>query len=246
MASNYYIITGSSRGLGASLSRLLLHKDNAIYCLSRTENEEMASAARNNECIYSYHSIDLASPFEASKVLHDIVACIPLAEAGTITLINNAATVTPIKDLFQCTDEEIVTNVNTNLTSPAILISTFIRLTADTLKTRTVVNITSGSAHYPSDGMSLYCSTKAGFNMLTQCVALERHPINPVNIVAVDPGMMDTLMQETAREAEFGLSGFFHAQKDAGRLRSTDSVAREIVSGIGKWKSGQIVKIGED
>ncbi|TLS52216.1 SDR family NAD(P)-dependent oxidoreductase [Paenibacillus antri] len=235
MAGNYYIITGASRGLGESLTRRLLQEDHVVYGLSRTENREVAAFARSGGFKYRYRPVDLAFPEEASKVLHEILSDIPSAEAGTISLINNAATVSPLTDLSSCSDEDIVRNININFTSPVVLQSTFLRMTSDSVKKRMVVNITSASAQFPAGGMSLYCSAKAGLDMLTKCAALEQVGENPVKIIAVDPGMMDTSMQSTAREANIGLSDYFKAQKLEGKLKGTDAVAKEIISLLGRY-----------
>ncbi len=79
--------------------------------------------------------------------------------------------------------------------------------------------------------------------MLTKCAALEQVGENPASIVAVDPGMMDTSMQATAREAGIGLSDYFAAQKLQGKLKETDTVAKEIISLLGKVKTGEIVRL---
>lgn len=112
----------------------------------------------------------------------EIISSIPLDDGGSITLINNAATVAPLNDIENCTSEDIISSITTNLISPAILISTFINLTFMRKTRRNIVNITSGSALYPAEGMSLYCAAKAGLNMLTRCVGLEQNKDNPVNI----------------------------------------------------------------
>lgn len=74
MTNNYYIITGASRGLGASLSKLLLQEENAVYCLSRTENKEIARLAENKGCKYDFRSIHLAVPADGSKAMADTIS----------------------------------------------------------------------------------------------------------------------------------------------------------------------------
>ncbi|WP_259391424.1 SDR family NAD(P)-dependent oxidoreductase [Paenibacillus sp. 1011MAR3C5] len=82
---------------------------------------------------------------------------------------------------------------------------------------RKIVNITSGSGSYPAPGMSSYCSAKAGLNMFTQCVGLEQqNQPNPVEVIAVIPGMVDTEMQAIARskdEQSLGMAQQFRYMK---------------------------------
>lgn len=83
-----------------------------------------------------------------------------------------------------------------------------------------IINISSGSGIYPAPTMSVYCSVKAGINMFTQSVGSEqRNRPNPVEIIAVNPGMVDTDMQRMARgknEQEFEMAkAFAHAHESA-------------------------------
>jgi len=66
VSKNYYIITGTSRGLGALLSRLVLNEedDNILFCLSRNENKETVALAQKDVHKYHFISVSLASPEE--------------------------------------------------------------------------------------------------------------------------------------------------------------------------------------
>ncbi|WP_430083382.1 SDR family NAD(P)-dependent oxidoreductase [Paenibacillus ferrarius] len=137
-----------------------------------------------------------------------------IANIASLTLINNAAQVSPIKMIDECTPNEIAAHVQLNLTAPVLLTSSFLANTSDWKVKRRIVNISSGSALYPAHSMSLYCSTKSALNMFTQCVGLEQnHILNAAQIIAVNPGMMDTDMQTTARNSQFELASFFSEQK---------------------------------
>ncbi|WP_261378376.1 SDR family NAD(P)-dependent oxidoreductase [Paenibacillus agilis] len=95
-----------------------------------------------------------------------------------------------------------------------------------------IINISSGSAVYPVPDMSVYCSAKAGLNMFTQCVGQEQaNRTSPVEIVAIDPGMVDTELQKSAREQDpltFAMAGPFNEAYTSGQLKSTEYVAKQI------------------
>jgi benzil reductase ((S)-benzoin forming) len=231
MANHFYIITGASSGLGAELSRQLLSEENNIVCLSRTENNDIKISAQDSGCRYKFYSIDLTHVEALNLILQEIFATIDPRSIQTITLINNAAIVAPIMDIQNCTQEEILSNIQLNLSTPILLTSSFIKLTSKWDVKRNVVNISSGSGQYPARSMSLYCSTKSALDMFSRCVGLEQaDAANPVHVFAVDPGMMDTGMQKIARDSDFELSEYFSRQKEEGNLSKPDEVARKILS----------------
>lgn len=49
-------------------------------------------------------------------------------------------------------------------------------------------------------------------------------------IFAIDPGMMDTAMQNVARYSDFELSEFFSRQKSEGKLSDPANVAAKIIN----------------
>ncbi len=56
-----------------------------------------------------------------------------------------------------------------------------------------IINIASINSRQPADGMSSYCSAKAGLEMLTRCAALELGP-HGIRVTAIGPGLIDTPM----------------------------------------------------
>jgi benzil reductase ((S)-benzoin forming) len=240
---DFYIITGASRGLGAALSNQLLIQKSFVYGLSRTKNEQIEKFAKVHGGNYIFRSMDLTDLGGVIGTLTDILTDISTRKVNSLTLINDAAIVTPIKNLEDCEAEEIIANFNTNLLSPMILSSIFIKHSSWCEK-RCIVNIASGSGTYPASGMSTYCASKAGVNMFTRCVGLEQaNNQNPVTMIAIDPGMMNTSMQDVAREAGFELSGYFRRQKEQGRLSDPEEVAKKVISLIGRTTSGEIVSV---
>jgi benzil reductase ((S)-benzoin forming) len=234
------MITGASSGLGAEFSKQLLLEENDVFCLSRTENDDIKRQALGYR--YKFYSVDLTHVESLDITLQDIIATIDPSNIDSITLINNAASVSPIKDIQYCTQEEIMANIQLNLTTPIMLTSGFIRLTTDWAVKRRIVNISSGSAQYPAQSMSLYCSAKAALNMFTRSVGLEQEgEPNSVQLFAIDPGMMDTEMQKIARESDFELSEFFSKQKLEGNLSEPANVARKIINLI----TSPVIKNGD-
>jgi len=118
LPSHIYIITGASSGLRAELSKQLLQAGNYEYCLSRTENVGVKRQASG--CSYNFYPIDLSRSENLFPILDDIFKTINQSDIDSITLINNAASVSPIKDIQYCTPEEIMANIRLNLTTLVI------------------------------------------------------------------------------------------------------------------------------
>src|SRR5699024_10024585 len=95
------------------------------------------------------------------------------------------------------------------------------------------VHITSGAASNPINGRSAYCSSKAGLTMYTQTIALEERQVDAGNkMIAVDPGIMDTSMQETIRAQSaksFKDVERFRQYKEKNKLQNPANVAGILV-----------------
>ncbi|SFD84631.1 benzil reductase ((S)-benzoin forming) [Paenibacillus catalpae] len=243
LANHVYIITGVSSGLGAEMAKQLLREGNEVIGLSRTNNEDIGRQSAEGK--FTFYPVDLVRIKQLTPVLQPIIANIDSGSLDSITLINNAASVTPLKEIQDCTDEEILNNVQLNIAAPMLLTSAFIRLTSN-WHARRVVNISSGSAKYPAPSMSLYCSAKAALNMFSRSVGMEQgQEPNAVQLFAIDPGMVDTPMQRTARESDMALSAFFAAQKAEGNLVEPARVARQIIHFISSpvLKNGDVYQV---
>jgi len=230
--TKYFIITGSSKGIGAELSKQLLKENHHVFCISRTENKEILNIAIENNYRYDFVSIDLSNIPDVIKMTDQIFNKIREDDSELICLVNNAAVVTPIGTIDKCNLDEIVATVHTNMLSPILLTSRLLDATREWKTSKTIINISSGSGKYPAEGMSVYCSTKAAIDMFTKCISLEQKTKeNPINIYSVDPGMVDTAMQETARNAEhdFQLKYFFVEAKNEGNLKKPSDVAKKII-----------------
>jgi benzil reductase ((S)-benzoin forming) len=127
-----------------------------------------------------------------------------------------------------------------------IMSSSFIRLTDNLKARRKIVNITSGAGTYPMADMSIYCTAKAGLNMFTRSVGVEQIAReNPIEMIAVDPGMVETTMQQTARgkdAANFAMAGFFNEAHINGGLQTAEQLVADLRKIINKeYETGSII-----
>lgn len=246
MNSNVFIITGTSKGIGEQLAKMLLRDGNYVYGISRGSSEILQQHMN-----YMHFNFDL-NDFRGLEGLMDNVfdQLRELSNPDMICLINNAAMLDPLKPIDQCNAEEIRMNIQISLIAPMILTSSFIRRTNSTLARRKIINISSGSGTYPAPGMSVYCTAKAGMNMFTQCVGAEQtNRNNPVEIIAVDPGMVDTELQMMAREQddqEFEMAKRFRQVHQSGQLISKEVLGNHLLKIIDRQISpGMIIKYSD-
>ncbi|MFS0870280.1 SDR family NAD(P)-dependent oxidoreductase [Paenibacillus xylanilyticus] len=231
MQNRTFIVTGTSKGIGMQLAQLLLEQGDRVYGISRGTAELL-----HGNDLYFHFQYDLSDLMGIEQLVKKILEQIPLEETEFLGLINNAAMLEPLKPIDQCSTEEISMNLNISLAAPMILSSSFIRQTNHLTARRKIVNLTSGSGSYPAPSMAAYCTSKAGMNMFSECVAMElAERLNPVEVIAFDPGMVDTELQAVARgksTGEFELSGLFNQVYEAGQLKSPREVAKRLIERI--------------
>ncbi|PMC40629.1 short-chain dehydrogenase [Bacillus sp. UMB0899] len=247
---NYYIVTGASRGLGEAIVNEIDDQNSAIICLSRTVSSTLKKIAAEKQAPLSFIECDLSDIQQLPIVLNQLFSQININHAQKITLINNAGTVNPIKEAGSAKHEELVLHVHLNFLTPILLSEAFIEKTKGTSASLVIVNITSGAANRPVPGWSAYCSTKAGLNMYTKTVGVEQEEKQTkITSIAFSPGIMDTDMQGTIRNAtkdEFSSIEQFKEYHEKGMLRSPSFVAKKLINLLSSsLENGRIYDIKE-
>ncbi|KON86420.1 short-chain dehydrogenase [Sporosarcina globispora] len=242
------IITGASKGLGASIAKRMVIEGTGIISVSRTENPEMAKLAAENQVFYAQYFCNLSSPGELETAFKEITALLQEKQPETLYVFNNAGIIGPIGTAGNLDHTALIQNAHVNLIAPIMISNILLREVSSEM---TIVNITSGAAERPIQGWSAYCSTKAGINMFTQTAALEQQTAGSSHkIIAFSPGVMDTDMQGTirssAKEAFHDLEKF-QAYKEKGMLRETETVANALVDLLlqKEIKSGKVYYVND-
>ncbi|MFD5849449.1 MULTISPECIES: (S)-benzoin forming benzil reductase [Cytobacillus] len=224
------IITGASKGLGASIAERMIIEGTGIISVSRTENPELAKLAAENQVFFAQYFCNLSSPDELESAFSELTALLQEKQPETLYVFNNAGVIDPIGTAGNLDHAALIQNAHVNLIAPIMISNILLREVSSEM---TIVNITSGAAERPIQGWSAYCSTKAGINMFTETAALELQTAGSSHkVIAFSPGVMDTAMQGTirssAKEAFHDLEKF-QAYKEKGMLRDTETVANALV-----------------
>jgi benzil reductase ((S)-benzoin forming) len=216
-----FCITGASRGLGAALADELA--EHALYLVSRSGCSAQFS--------YMQQMVgDLSRSEALDDVIQGLVRFATEAKPESITLINNAGTVQPVKPIRDCSTAELDAAIKTNLIAP-------MALTAGVLNNfrnlpLTVVNISSGAANSPYSGWGAYCAGKAGLDLFTRTVGLEESA-GQATIISIAPGVVDTDMQAEIRSSsvdKFPELARFQRMKEEGQLLSAGLAAKNVVA----------------
>lgn len=246
----YAIITGASRGLGASAAQQMLSEGIHVISVSRNENNLLKQAAEKNGVDYTHHSCDLSSDVQVQSVFTAITADV-FKNAEAVYVINNAGVIEPIDVAGELDASLVQTNVQVNLTAPILISNLFLQKAKETGTKAIIANVTSGAGERPIQGWSIYCSTKAAVNMFTMTAGLElEHNGSSSKVIAFSPGLMDTDMQVTIRyssEEAFADVDTFRNYKESGSLRSPDVVAGALVKLIlaDNLENGKIYKVND-
>jgi len=248
---NYYILTGASRGIGEAITRKLILPGNTIFAVSRTMNEDLVELASSLNVPLYYVEADLSVREEAESFINGVFDKIQLTGQDRIALINNAGMLEPVGPLKSTDFERAEKHLHLNLLAPLILSSVFAARTESVSLPKVILNISSGAAFYPYSGWSVYCSSKAGLDMLTKVAGLEQtdEPY-PVTIFALAPGIIETGMQESIRETDVALfpdRDKFISLHEEGKLAKPEDVAQIILSTIfnNSLVTGSVVTIDQ-
>lgn len=215
------VITGSSKGLGEGLVESFIEKGIPVIGISRTE-----STAQYGVTSLLY---DLSKTGVSLTVTEHVWQEIEKIGAKRVAVIHNASVIDPIEKVGKLDPDRLETAFRLNVMAPMLMTNSLLQHARGTDVQLTIVNVTSGAGSRPISGWSVYNSTKAAINMHTQVAGLELEQAGSTHrVIAYDPGVMDTGMQETIRSSSadaFADVGRFKELKEKGDLRSPRTVA---------------------
>ena len=240
-----YIVTGSSRGLGAALVAQLLQPGHVLLGIARRSNPELQTQADAAGVALSQWTADLADPQPVAQRLATWLAGFDGQAVASVTLINNAGVVGLPATLGQVPLPTLTLAMRAGLEAPLLLTGAFLAATSGWAGARRVLNISSGLGRRAMAGSAAYCAAKAGMDHFSRAVALEEaaRP-NGARIVSMAPGVVDTDMQAALRGADaaaFPEQARFAALHAQGQLISATDCARALLVRLQRADFGQDV-----
>jgi NAD(P)-dependent dehydrogenase (short-subunit alcohol dehydrogenase family) len=144
--------------------------------------------------------------------------------SGHVDILINNAGIYPFGPTHEMTEEQFDRVFSTNLKAPYFLVAALAPLMAERGKGE-IVNPSTMAADYGAPGMSLYGSSKAAINLLTETWAAEYGP-KGVRVNAVSPGPTRTEGTEAMGEGLEQLA----AQAPTGRPATAEEIQKQLSS----------------
>lgn len=229
------LVTGGSGGIGAAIARQLA-SEGAVVTLTYNGNksradevvEDIVQAGGNA----SAQKLNLNDLDEISSVFTAIKG----EQNGIDILVNCAAiaALTPLRELnMEAYERVFSTNVRSILW---ILHLAFTHISAG----GRIINISSATVRRPSAGTSVYTSSKAAVNSITEIASKELGElgitVNALMPGPTVPGMFEN-MPESVKDAEAQRSPF----KRLGSAKDIADVVTFLASDDARWITGQVI-----
>jgi NAD(P)-dependent dehydrogenase (short-subunit alcohol dehydrogenase family) len=163
---------------------------------------------------------------------------------GTISILVNNAAIPDAQYATRMPVELVDRVIATNLRAPFLLSSEIARRLIARREPGRIVNVTSmGAHHYRGEAGSLYSTTKAAMERMTETLAVEWARFH-INVNAVAPGAFDTEMLRDMIERHGEVSSGFPRQR-LGHPAQLDSTLLYLVSPASEFVTGTIVKVDD-
>ncbi|MDR6235282.1 SDR family NAD(P)-dependent oxidoreductase [Pseudomonas oryzihabitans] len=237
------LITGASRGIGASTAHECARRGHAVVI---TYREQAAAAAREVSAIRAAGGQALALPLDLAATATFPTFAARLGEHLTrewaverlAGLVNNAG-LGFFEPLASVSEAQLDSLCQVHLKGPFFLTQALLPLLADGAA---IVNLTSATTRVATAGVAPYAACKGGLEVLTRYMAKE-FAERRIRVNAVSPGPVRT-------ELGGGLSDDFAAllasQTALGRVGEPADIARVIATLLGPdgaWINGQSLEV---
>ena len=195
MSNQVYLVTGASKGLGRSICELLAKNGYIVIGLARNSSDLSSLDAllkRFNPKSMTI-SCDLSNPREVSSAGKQIAE----GFSSIHGIIHNAGIISPIGSMFDVDSSVWDQTMMVNLLSVQHLTKALHASMVNAQRCR-VTTISSGAAINSLESWSAYCTSKAGLEMWTKCLADEGSR-DGISAISIAPGIVDTDMQVKIR-----------------------------------------------
>jgi NAD(P)-dependent dehydrogenase (short-subunit alcohol dehydrogenase family) len=175
-----WFITGSSRGLGRSLTEAVLAKGDKVAATARNTDQLQDLVEKYPEGIYPV-KLDVTDYKQVHQAVADTVA-----HFGKIdVLVNNAGFgITGAAEAFS--DEQVRSQLETNLYAP-IEITRAVLPYMRKQRSGRILQISSIGGRVGNAGLTMYQAAKFGLGGFTEALAKEVAPLN-IKVTSVEPG----------------------------------------------------------
>ncbi len=196
LSNQVAIVTGSGRGLGASIARGLAGAGASVMVCSRTqaEVERIAAEIVGNGGKAAAVVADTSDRASCQHLIDQTIS-----KFGKLNVLVNNAGIDSISSAEDLTDDAWERVVNTNLKGYFICSQLAARQMLAQGSGGSIVNNSSICSIIGVNGLTVYSATKGGVNQLTRVMAVEWAK-RGIRVNAIAPGYFDNIMQDATAE----------------------------------------------
>jgi len=196
LSNQVAIVTGSGRGLGASIARGLAGAGASVMVCSRTqaEVERIAAEIVRNGGKAAAVVADTSDRASCQRLIDQTIS-----KFGKLNVLVNNAGIDSISSAEDLTDDAWERVVNTNLKGYFICSQLAARQMLAQGSGGSIINNSSICSIIGVNGLTVYSATKGGVNQLTRVMAVEWAK-RGIRVNAIAPGYFDNIMQDATAE----------------------------------------------
>lgn len=218
------VVTGAGRGLGRAIALAMSREGARTAILSRSAEELDAVAAEMEGEGFAFPG-DVSRQEDVSRMVRKTVERFSRIDI----LVNNAGMMGPVRFMEDADEPSWRRTLDVNLNGAFLFARAVIPVMKDGGGGK-IINIVSGLGRMPFPRFCAYSVSKAGLIQLTLSLSDELKDLG-IRVNAIDPGVMDTKMQEELRGMGPDVLGepiyrHFMEYKKEGQLKDPGEVAR--------------------
>ena len=235
------IVTGASKGIGASIAKHLAAEGAAVvvnYASSKKDADQVVGEITRNGGRAIAVRANVAKQAEVAYLFSETQAAF-----GRLDILVNNAGIYEFSPLEDVTDEHFHKQFDVNVLG--VLLASKEAVKHFGAAGGSIVNISSGASTLTPANASVYSATKAAVDAITRSLAKELGP-RWIRVNAINPGMVETEGVHAAGVMESDFRKQIEAQTPLGRIGQTQDIAPTAVflaSGDAGWITGETLRV---
>jgi 3-oxoacyl-[acyl-carrier protein] reductase len=235
------IVTGASKGIGASIARYLADEGAAVvvnYASSKAGADRVVADITRSGGTAIALQADVSKPAEIEHLFAETKRAF-----GRLDILVNNAGIYEFSPLEDVTEEHFRKQLDLNVLG--LLLATKEAVRHFDAAGGSIINISSGASTVTPANTSVYTATKAAVDAITRVLAKELGPRN-IRVNAIRPGMVETEGVHAAGFIESDFRKQLEAQTPLGRIGQPRDIAPAAVflaSADAAWITGETLLV---
>lgn len=235
------VVTGASKGIGAEVAKQLAAQGASVvvnYASSKSGAEKIVSEIAAGGAKAVAVQADVSKPEDIKKLFDETRTAF-----GKLDILVNNAGIYEFGAIEEVTPEHFHRQFNLNVLG--LILTTQEAAKHFGSQGGSVINISSIVSKTAIPTTVVYSATKAAVDSITRTLSAELGP-KKIRVNAVNPGMVETEGNASARDAENDFRKMTIAQTPLGRIGKVDDIAPAVVffaSDDSKWVTGEVLYI---